>query len=130
MSISAIYNALIDIACNEFPDVVTDGTILAFPTGDPHKVHLDIVDGSIVDIYLSLTGRYAYHWERRLIDAGMIFRQHDNAPHQRWRFVSTFPKHFHNGSEENVMESFLDDSPPLALRQVLVFVRHTLLAEA
>jgi len=129
MSISAIYNALIDIACNEFPDVVMDGTILAFPTGDPHKVRLDIVDGSIIDIYLSLTGRYAYHWERRLIDTGMIFR-HDNALHQRWRFVSTFPKHFHNGSEENVMESFLDDSPPLALRQVLVFVRQTLLAEA
>ncbi len=129
MSISAIYNTLIDIARSEFLDVVIDGTILTFPTGDPHKVRLDIADGSLLDIYLSMSGRYAYHWERRLIETGTIFR-HDNAPHQRWRFVATFPKHFHNGSEENVTESFLDDSPPVALRQVLVFVRQILLAEA
>ncbi len=129
MSISSIYNALIDIAYNEFADIVTDGEILPFSTGDPHKVRLDIADGSFLDIYLSMTGRYAYHWERRLIDTGMIFR-HDNAPHQRWRFVSTFPKHFHMGSEENVTDSFLDDAPPSALRQFLAFVRQTLLDEA
>jgi len=108
---------------------VIDARILTFPTGDPHKIRLDIADGSLLDIFLSASGRYSYHWERRLIAAGTIYR-HDNAPHQRWRFVSTFPKHFHNRREENVIESHISDSPPSALREILVFVRQTLLNEA
>lgn len=129
MSISTIYNELRQIALNEFQDVVLRAEILEFPSDDPHKVRLDIVDGSLIDIFLSISGRYSYHWERRLAGTGTIYR-HDNAPHLRWRFVSTFPKHFHDGSEDNVTASFLNDAPSTALRQILTFVRHTLLNEA
>ena len=38
-----------------------------------------------------------------------------------------FPKHFHDGSEDNVGESHISDSPDQALREFLHFVRIKLL---
>jgi len=84
------------------------------------KVRLYLCDGSVVDIYYSVKGKYSYHWDRRLI-THEIFR-HDNAPHQRWKYISSFPKHFHNGSEDIVLPSFLPDIPVLAIRDFLNFV--------
>jgi len=37
--------------------------------------------------------------------------------------VSTFPKHFHNASEPNVVESRLSGVPEEALQEFLAFVR-------
>lgn len=128
MDIFAVYRKQRTIALDEFADVVIDSQILMLSTGDPHKLRLSIVDGSLLDIFLSASGRYAYHWERRLIAAGDLYR-HDNAPHERWRYVATFPKHFHDGSEENVTESHLNDTPEQALREVLTFVRTLLLRQ-
>lgn len=81
-------------------------------------------DGSFVDVWFSLklSNRYSYHWERRAIN-GTIFR-HDNAPHKRWQALSTFPKHFHHGSEDNVVESHISEVPEEALREFFVFVRN------
>jgi len=42
--------------------------------------------------------------ERRLID-GSIYR-HDNRPHENLKNMKTFPKHFHEGSEGNIKESY------------------------
>lgn len=126
MPTSTVYRTLADIARREFGDVVVNTQMLTLPTGDPLKLRLDIVDGSLLDIYLSVSGRYSYHWERRLTDAGDLYR-HDNAPHQKWRHVTTFPKHFHNGSENNVIDSHLSDDPETAIREFLTFVRRTLL---
>lgn len=58
--------------------------------------------------------------------AGDLYR-HDNAPHGKWRAVSTFPKHFHDGSEDRVEESQISDNPEQALREFLSFVRSKLL---
>lgn len=126
MPILDTYNALAAIALNEFADVVVNAQILALPTGDPLKLRLDIVDGSLFDVFISASGRYSYHWERRLIAAGDIYR-HDNAPHDAWRHVATFPKHFHDGSEHAVIESHISSLPQDALREVLLFVRRKLL---
>ena len=123
-----IYNALGRIALTEFSDVVVSATVLALPTGDPLKLRLDVVDGSILDVFLSVSGRYSYHWERRLTASGAVYR-HDNAPHVRWRSVASFPKHFHAGSDDNILESQISDIPQEALREFLIFVRHTLLRE-
>lgn len=35
----------------------------------------------------------------------------------------TFPKHFHDGDEEVVVESYLEDEPEKGLRTFLSFVR-------
>lgn len=89
-----------EIAEVEFSDIVAEALIL-----DVNELRIMLSDSSFVDIWFSLKlyGRYSYHWERKAID-GKIFR-HDNAPHKRWESVSTFPRHFHNGSEESVEET-------------------------
>lgn len=127
MPILAIYRALRTIALNEFAEVVVSAQILSLSTGDPLKLRLDIVDGSLLDVFISVSGRYAYHWERRLISRDDLYR-HDNAPHGKWRHVATFPKHFHDGSESKVVESQISDDPEDAIREFLTFVRHKLLS--
>lgn len=128
MLISTIYSALREIARTEFVDIILQARVMALPTGDPLKLRLDVVDGSLLDIFVSASGRYSYHWDRRLTTAANLYR-HDNAPHRRWRAVSTFPKHFHSGSEDHVIESHISDNPEQALREFLAFARHKLLAK-
>ncbi len=107
-----------EIAESEFAAIVVE--VLA---PDINELRIILMDGSFVDVWFSLklVGRYSLHWERRAID-GRIYR-YDNAPHRRWQFVATFPHHFHNGSEGEVVESHLSHDPADALRQFLTFVR-------
>lgn len=105
-----------DIAEIEFSNIVEDVII------GLNELRIILVDGSFIDIWFSLKlkERYSYHWERKFID-GSIYR-HDNAPHLRWKDIPTFPKHFHNGSEEIVDSSDISDNPELALREFMMFV--------
>jgi hypothetical protein len=125
MLISTTYEMLRTIALGEFADVVINAQVIFSSTGDPLKLRLDIVDGSLLDVFLSISGRYSYHWERRLISADDLYR-HDNAPHAKWQYVKTFPKHFHDGGDSNVVESHISDDPEDALREFLAFVRRKL----
>lgn len=104
MSISAIYDELRHIALQEFGEIILDAEFERLPTGDTRKLRLFLLDDSVIDIFVSSTGRYSYHWNRTNVEGSVIYR-HDNAPHKAWRAVATFPKHFHNGSEKNVTES-------------------------
>lgn len=124
MDISAVYERQRAHALASFRDIVSEAHLLRLDSGIPLKLRLELVDGSIVDIFHSITGEYSYHWERALID-GSIYR-HDNGPHQRWRDIKTFPKHFHNGAEDMCQASDLSDDPRLALEEFLMFVRHKL----
>lgn len=109
------------IAEIEFSGIVVDAYV-----PDLNELRIILSDGSFLDVWFSLklVGRYSYHWERTSID-GSIYR-HDNAPHKRWETVSTYPRHFHNGSETNVVDSHLSEQPEVALRQFLTFVRNRL----
>ena len=129
MDISAVYERLADIALSEFADVVLQAQVLCLSTGDPLKLRLDIVDQSMLDIWLSVSGRYSYHWERRQTSKRDLDR-YDNAPHEGWRHVSTVPHHFHDGDEETVTDSFIGSKPERAMREVLAFVRQKLREEA
>ncbi len=106
-----------EIAEVEFSKIVIEALI-----PDVNELRIILLDGSFVDVWFSLKldGRYSYHWERKAID-GKIFR-HDNAPHKCWESISTFPSHFHNGSETEVTESHLSAVPHEALRDFLSFV--------
>jgi hypothetical protein len=114
-------NHLRHIATVEYADIVVD----AFVPG-LNELRIFLRDGSFVDVWFSLklADRYSYHWERQAID-GALYR-HDNAPHQRWRSVATFPHHFHDGNELNVVASYLSQAPDEALRQFLTFIREKL----
>ena len=95
-----------EIAEIEFNDIVED-VILT----DINELRIILIDGSFIDVWFSLKlkGRYSYHWERKFID-GSIYR-HDNAPHKMWKTIKTFPKHFHDGDEDKVKESYISEKP-------------------
>lgn len=129
MAISATYEALRLIALTEFGDIVVTAEIQYLPTGDPRKVRLQLVDHSFVDIFISATGRYSYHWDRTMTTTTDIYR-HDNAPHKAWRYIPTYPKHFHDGSEDNVTASYISNKPTEAVHEFCTFARQKLLNEA
>jgi len=106
--------SLREIAMVEYADIVV-GVLLP----GPNELRIFLKDRSFVDVWFSLklVGRYSYHWERQALD-GTVYR-HDNAPHRRWRSVSTFPAHFHDGSEDQVAESYLS-SGTAALHLALI----------
>jgi hypothetical protein len=108
----------------EFSDIVEDVIIT-----DINELRIILIDGSFVDIWysLKLEGRYSYHWERKHLD-GSIYR-HNNAPHVRWQEVKTFPKHFHNGDEDRVIDSDINDEPGEALKEFLLFIRKKLIGK-
>ena len=87
------------------------------------KLRLHICDGSFVDVWFSrrIEGRYAYRWERRQVD-GSIYR-HDNRPHAGLRGMAGFPRHFHDGRDDVVVESRLGGDPVDDVRSFLGFVR-------
>ncbi|MBS3772558.1 MAG: hypothetical protein KGY70_20615 [Bacteroidales bacterium] len=86
-------------------------------------------DDTFIDVWysLKLKDRFSYHWERKFKN-GTIYR-HDNIPHNSWKNVKTFPKHFHNGSEKEVTESYIDPNPETGLQEFLRFVRDKLSQE-
>lgn len=119
MDILTTYRVLITIALNEFSDVVVKAQIISLPTGDPLKLRLDITDGSLVDVFISMSGRYSYHWERRLIDRDDLYR-HDNAPHHRWRDVTTFPKDSSNSPHQGENQPCAEAGQELAQARLII----------
>ena len=113
----ATINDLRRIAEVEFSDIVKE----VFPIS--YKIRIILIDNSFIDANLSkkLPGRFGYHWECKDI-SGAIFR-YDNFPDKSWKNISTFPYHFHKGSQENVKASPF----PLAIidgfRAFMEFVR-------
>jgi len=116
-----IYQRLSDLAMSEFPQLVTSTRIWE------GKLRIFLTDKSYIDVWFSekKRGSYSYHWERRAIN-GTIYR-HNNKPDRAARSVRTFPKHFHNGSEQTrPKESFISDDPEIALREFLSFCQRHL----
>lgn len=107
--------------------IVASGKILFLPCGEPQKLRLFIIDNTFLDIWYSVSGKYAYHWDRQIIGKG-IYR-FDNAPHTKWKHVTTFPDHLHDGVEDNVKESFISSNPQKAILEVLDFAAAILIEE-
>ena len=84
------YRDLAAIAEAEFSDVILQVDHRA------EKLRLHLTDGSYVDIWYSvrLQGRFAYHWERRMIN-GSVYR-YDNRPHGYLTGMKSYPKHVHD----------------------------------
>ena len=115
-----MYAHLEHIPHTEFPDIVSETRLISRRSDTTVKLRLLIRDGSYIDIRVNPTGqRYSYHWEHRAQE-GKIHR-HDNAPDHPE--IATYPKHYHNQTEENVEESHIPDDAPSALRFFLTFVR-------
>jgi len=118
-----MYNTLIQIAQTEFADIVIKTETIGRRSGVALKLRLHIIDETNVDVWLSPDlNRYSYHWEQRAVRG--VLHRHDNAPDHPQ--IATFPKHFHNGSEDALESSYIPDDPKQALRLVLIFVREKL----
>lgn len=112
---------LIEIAETEFADIVVSAMVV------DAKLRVVLLDSSYIDFWWSLVlpKRFAYHWERRHVD-GSIYR-HDNAPHEQWQHIASYPRHFHFGSDTNVLESNLSDTREPAVCEFLDFARKKLI---
>ncbi len=121
--ISETYKQLKAVTDAEYNDFIETSEIIFSYTNRAQKLRIWLVDSSFVDIWYSLDESYSFHWQR---DHGFIYR-HDNAPHIKWSYVSTFPKHCHDGDQENVIESNLPNSPQEALRFFLGIVKEKLI---
>lgn len=86
------------IAEIEFSDIVDATEIMET------KLRIMLLDGGFVDVWLSkkLANRFGFHWEHKVTD---LSYRYDNFPDAKWSNVSTFPYHFHDGSQDNVVDS-------------------------
>ena len=86
------------IAEIEFSDIVDATEIMET------KLRIMLTDGGFVDVWLSkkLANRFGSHWEHKVTD---LSYRYDNFPDTKWSNVSTFPYHFHDGSQDNVVDS-------------------------
>lgn len=123
--ISALYRKLELVATNEFIDIINESVIICSYSGRARKLRLKIIDKTFIDVWYSLDGEYSFHWEQREV-RNTIYR-HDNAPHNKWKHIKTYPKHCHNGTQENVIESHISEIPERAIRDFLDIVRDKLL---
>lgn len=111
----------------KFSDILKSAELIQGTAGRIRKLRLHLIDNTFVDIWYSSDNSYSYHWEQRNI-RNAIYR-HDNAPHKRWRNVSTFPKHCHDGTQINVTESFLPDNYENAVEEFLRLVRERMVTK-
>ena len=116
---------LLESIAKTYEEIVLETKILKLPSGEPSKLRIELVDGSFADVWISISGKYSYHWDRFRID-GAIYR-YDNAPHKAWAHVTTFPHHFHSGDAKTVTESDMDLKPEAQIKKFMDFVRKTLL---
>ena len=115
------YKKLSQIGLEKYPDIVEYAKVHYTASDTPIKLRLDLIDGSFLDIWLSTSGKYSYHWERRHKKEGLF--RHDNAPHHKHREIATHPKHYHKESEENIEESHIPNEPKKAIKYFLDFIR-------
>jgi len=108
------------IANVEFAAMVTQVNRL----GSKLRVHL--VDKSYIDVYVSrkLPDRFGFHWERGHID-GSVYR-YDSFPGVNWSAVSTFPFHFHAGTQETVVAAPFPTDLEQGFRGFPLFVQERL----
>jgi hypothetical protein len=120
-SLEELFNQIIEVVLAKFSDIAVDVQLRFTPSGAVERLRIFLKDESFVDVWLSTSGKYSYHWEQRHV-RGLIHR-HDNAPHGKWKEIKTFPKHFHDGNEDNVKESSIPDDPLSAINYFLTFIR-------
>lgn len=116
-----LYKELKKIADSEYDEIVEESAIIFSYSGRARKLRIRLIDNTFIDVWFSLGGEYSFHWEET--QARDTIYRHDNAPHKRWSSIKTFPKHCHDSTQTNVVESSLSDKPDEALREFMGIVR-------
>jgi hypothetical protein len=108
------------IAEVEFADIVKDTHQVSY------KLRIVLINNSFIDVYLSqiIPDKFGFHWE--CMDESKTFYRYDNFPDKNWQSVSTFPHHFHKGSQDSVEASPFPLSPIEGFRAFMEFIRNKL----
>ncbi len=117
-----VYQELERIAKAEFLEIVKETKFIGGRSALPNKLKVYFIDGSFLDVWLSKENDYSYHWEQRA-QRGLVHRW-DNAPDHPE--IDSFPHHFHDGEENNVVMSNLYVDTRGAFKEVLGFIRNKL----
>jgi hypothetical protein len=106
------------IAEVEFSDIVKSTVRVGY------KVRIVLINESFIDVYLSqkLTDKFGFHWE--CMDESGTFYRYDNFPDKNWLSVSTFPHHFHKGSQDSVEASPFPSTPIEGFRAFMEFIKN------
>ena len=112
------YQELERIARIEFSDIVKETRFIGGRSAQPNKLRVYFIDNSFLDVWLSDDNDYSYHWEQRA--QRCLIHRWDNAPDHPE--IESFPRHFHDGEENNIMKSNLDMDSRGAIREVLGFI--------
>jgi hypothetical protein len=86
------------IAEIEFSDIVDTTELMGT------KLRIMLTKEGFIDVWVSrkLPNRFGFHWVQK--STSLSYR-YDNFPNTKWKYVSTYPYHFHEGSQDNVIES-------------------------
>ena len=117
-----LYETLKGIAESEYKEIVTSTKMLGKQSVGSAKLRIFFKDRTFLDIWLSPSGKYSYHWEQRA-QRGIIYR-HDNAPD--FPYIKTHPQHLHDGDEKSIQPSYIDIDPTKAIKQILTIIKQKL----
>jgi len=108
------------IAEVEFADIVKSTHRIDY------KLRIVLINNSFVDVHLSqrLPDKFGFHWEC-MDELGMFYR-YDNFPDKKWEPLSTYPYHFHAGTQDAVEASPFPSKPIEGFRAFMEFIRHRL----
>ena len=115
------------IATTEYATLVLSVEVVAWSRQKARVIRIRMIDGSFLDVRVTNSGDYSYHWEHRMTDGGI--HRWDNAPHHSQ--VSTHPHHLHDGNEATIVESALPaTSVDADIRYVLSFISNLIRSDA
>lgn len=65
-----------------------------------NKLRIFLVDKSFIDVNVSrkLPDKFGFHWES--INPPDAIYRYDNFPDKNWKYVLTYPYHFHDGAQQ------------------------------
>jgi hypothetical protein len=117
---------MIDIITLQITAEVEFGEILKTQFLVDYKLRLILIDDSFIDVIISqkLPDKFSFHWETKYA-GGTIYR-FDNFPDMNWKNVTTFPYHFHNGSQNNVIASPFPTDIIEGFRSFMNFVKENI----
>jgi len=110
------YLAFLKLATDEFSDIIANAELYA------DRIRLILIDDSWIEVRYPVLDKFSFHWQR-----GERIYRIDTAPHHKG--ITTFPRHIHFGSEDNVLADDVLEanvSPEANFRNFMAWVKAVL----
>lgn len=107
------YHEIEKLINDEYSRFIIHSYFIKDDYGRIKKMRFELINYAIVDVYISVKGKYSFHY-----NSEKNSYRHDNSPHHSE--ISTFPKHAHLNDE--ITESNLPDDNLLAAKKFFEIV--------